>query len=221
MVLTGTCQHLLKSSLDKAFTIKDLGAMKYFIGIEVFRNTHGTFLSQRKYISDIVQEFQLSHDKPVTTPLPKGLGLSTDVGQVLEHPEKYRQLVGRLLYLNITRPDLSYTTQHLSQFLSCPREPHMQAALHVVKYLKNTVDLGLYYSANCDLHLQGYSDADWSSCVFSCKSLSAYCMFLGSHLVSWKTKKQKTVSKSSAEAEYRSMSSAASEMVWLRVYCKI
>lgn len=218
MVLTGTSSSQIsdiKLALDKAFTIKDLGNLKYFLGIEIIRNESGILLSQRKYITDIIKDLNLTHTRAVSSPLPKGLGLSTDIGEVLEEPEVYRKLIGRLLYLNITRPDLSYATQHLSQFLSCPRKPHLQAALYVVRYLKSTVNMGLFYSADCDLKLTAYSDADWSSCMFSSRSLSAYCIFLGSHLVSWKTKKQKTVSKSSAEAEYRSMSSTASELVWV------
>lgn len=218
MVLTGTSQSqidIVKQELHQAFTIKDLGDLKYFLGIEVIRNNSGTLLSQRKYILDIIKDLNLDKSKPVSSPLPKGLGLSTEIGDILEEPEQYRKLVGRLLYLNITRPDLSYATQHLSQFLSCPRKPHLQAAMYVVRYLKATLNLGLFYSAQCDLILKAYSDADWSTCTFSSRSLSAYCIFLGSHLVSWKTKKQKTVSKSSAEAEYRSMSSTASEIVWL------
>ena len=218
MVLTGTSRTQIdhiKAALDKAFTIKDLGDIRYFLGIEVIRNSCGTLLSQRKYISDIIKDLNLATSKPVSSPLPKGLGLSTDQGEILEDPEVYRRLVGRLLYLNITRPDLSYATQHLSQFLSCPRKPHLQAAMYVVRYLKHTINMGLFYSASCDLNLTAYSDADWSSCLFSSRSLSAYCVFLGNHLVSWKTKKQRTVSKSSAEAEYRSMSTTASEIVWL------
>lgn len=141
--------------------------------------------------------------------------LSTETGTVLPEPDTYRRLVGKLLYLGITRPDLSYSVQHLSQFLSNPREPHLHAALHVVKYLKNTSEIGQFYVADSSLSLNAYSDADWSTCPFSSRSLSAYCVYLGDNLVSWKTKKQKTVSKSSAEAEYRSMSSTASELVWV------
>lgn len=121
----------------------------------------------------------------------------------------------KLLYLGITRPDLSYSVQHLSQFLSKPREPHIQVALHVVKYLKGTCDLGLFYVVNSSLCLNAYSDADWSTCQFSSRSLSANYVYLGDNLISWKTKKQKTISKSSAKAEYRSMSSTTSELVWV------
>ena len=112
-------------------------------------------------------------------------------------------------------PHLSYATQHLSQFLSSPRKSHLQAVMYVVKYLYSTINKGLFYSSSSDLTPTAYSDADWSSCQFRSRSFSAYCFFLGTHLVSWKTKKQRTVCKSSAEAEYRSMSSTGSEVVWV------
>ncbi|CAH9127826.1 unnamed protein product [Cuscuta epithymum] len=153
-------------------------------------------------------------------PLPRGLKLSIDQGDLLDQPEVYRRIIGRLLYLNVTRPDISYSVQHLSQFLSQPRLPHFQAALHVVKYLKGTINVGLFYPAVSTLTLTAFSDADWVQCQFSCRSLSGYCIFLGDSLVSWKTKKQKTVSKSTAESEYRSMSYTTSEMVWLHELLK-
>ncbi|KAK9675865.1 hypothetical protein RND81_11G036900 [Saponaria officinalis] len=157
----------------------------------------------------------MENAKPAPFPLPKGLHLSVDEGELLLEPEVYRRLIGRMLYLNLTRPDLSYVVQHLSQFLSAPREPHMQAAKHVVRYLKGTARATLFYSAQTDLQLRAYCDADWGSCQFSCRSLTGHCVFLGKSVVSWKTKKQRTVSKSSAESEYRSMSYTAGEVVWL------
>ncbi|XP_057247033.1 uncharacterized mitochondrial protein AtMg00810-like [Beta vulgaris subsp. vulgaris] len=102
----------------------------------------------------------------------------------------------------MTRPDISYAVQQLSQFLSEPRTPHYAAALHVLKYLKGTLN-----HAN--------SDADWGSCAYSGRSHTGFCIFLGDSLISWKTKKQKVVSKSSTEAEYRSMSQTTSEVVWI------
>ncbi|KAK9690340.1 hypothetical protein RND81_09G121100 [Saponaria officinalis] len=149
-------------------------------------------------------------------PLPRGLKLSLTDGELLPDPEVYRRLIGRLLYLNLTRPDLSYSVQHLSQFVSCPRVPHMQAALHIVRYLQGTADAKLFYSSQSNLVLTAYCDADWGSCQFSCKSLTGHCCLLGDSLISWKTKKQKTVSKSSVESEYRAMSYTTSEIVWLQ-----
>ncbi|KAL2900721.1 Retrovirus-related Pol polyprotein from transposon TNT 1-94 [Bienertia sinuspersici] len=218
ILITGSSSdqiNSIKEGLHNEFTIKDLGDVSYFLGIEVIRSPNGTILSQKKYIKDIIEDVGMANCKPASAPLPKGLGLSTDSGELLEDPEVYRRLIGRLQYLNITRPDLSYATQHLSQFMHSPRQPHMNAALYVVRYLKGTMDKGLYYGVKSDHTITAFSDADFSTCSFSSRSLSAYCIFLGSHLVSWKTKKQGTVSKSSAEAEYRSMSSTASEVVWL------
>lgn len=123
------------------------------------------------------------------SPHPKWFGLST-----------YWKLIGKLLYL--------------SQFLSCPKKPHLQVVMYVIRYLKKTTNLGLFYS-DSDLKLSAYSDAYLSTCLFSSRSYSAYCVFLGSRLISWKTKKQIIVGKSSAKAEHMSMSSTPSEMVWL------
>ena len=207
--------QLLKNALDQAFTIKDLGCMRYFLGIEVARSSAGTLLNQRKYILDILQDAGMTACKPADFPLPTNLRLTIDQGELLSHPEVYRRLVGRLLYLNITRPDISYAVQHLSQFLSQPRHPHMQAALHLLRYLKGSIGVGLFYPANSTLCLKAYTDADWARCMSSRKSLTGYCLFLGDSLISWKTKKQKTVSKSSAESEYRAMSETASEIEWM------
>jgi len=107
----------LKQSLHTAFTIKDLGLARYFLGVEIARSSQGTLLNQRKYVLDILTDVGLIGAKPARFPLPKGLHLSTDVGNILRQPDSYRRLVGRLLYLTLTRPDISYAVQHLSQFL--------------------------------------------------------------------------------------------------------
>lgn len=205
----------LKKSLHTAFTIKDLGPLKYFLGIEVSRNESGILLNQRKYILDLLRDTGMEDCKPALFPLPRNLNLSTQNGPPLEDPEIYRRLIGKLLYLNMTRPDISFAVQQLSQFLQAPAQTHLSAALHVLKYLRGTINLGIFYSASNDLALTAYCDADWGSCPFSAKSLTGYAIFLGDSLISWKTKKQKTTSKSTCEAEYRSMSYTTSELIWL------
>lgn len=122
----------VKQALDRAFTIKDLGFGRYFLGIEIAGSPHGTLLNQRKYIIDILPDVGLLGCKPAPSPLPTGLKLSIDSGDTLPNPEQYRRLIGRLLYLNLTRPDFSYAVQHLSQFLSAPKKPIMDAAVHVL-----------------------------------------------------------------------------------------
>lgn len=120
--------------------------------------------------------------------------------------------MGRLLYLNLSKPDISFSVQQLSQYMSCPRKPYIQDALHVVRYLKGTTDLELFYPKEGATFFTAFSDADRGSCAFSGKSLIGYYVFLGNSLVSWKTKKPKAVSKSSCESELRSMSMTTSEL---------
>ncbi|XP_019105538.1 uncharacterized mitochondrial protein AtMg00810-like [Beta vulgaris subsp. vulgaris] len=218
LLLAGTnlsCIQQLKTQLHDAFTIKDLGPLKYFLGIEVSRDSTGILLNQRKYILDLLHNTAMLDCKVADCPLPQGLKLSTQAGDLLPDPEVYRRIIGKLLYLNMTRPDISFAVQQLSQFLSAPRTSHFLVAQHVLRYLKGTLHHGLLYSADSTLQIHAYCDADWGACIDSARSLTGYCVFLGTSLISWKTKKQKVVSKSSTEAEYRSMSHTTSELTWI------
>ncbi|KAK4410398.1 Retrovirus-related Pol polyprotein from transposon RE2 [Sesamum angolense] len=205
----------VKTYLDDLFTIKDLGHAKYFLGLELARSSHGTYVTQHKYLQDIVHDCHLQDAKAAATPLPPGLKLDTDSGALLESPDRYRRLIGRLLYLGFSRPDISFAVQQLSQYIQHPRQPHWDAALYLVRYLKGSSRLGLFFPVGSSFQLSAYSDSDWASCVDSRRSLTGYCIFLGDSLVSWKTKKQPTVSRSSAEAEYRSMGTTVCELLWI------
>ncbi|GJV10081.1 retrovirus-related pol polyprotein from transposon TNT 1-94 [Tanacetum coccineum] len=210
-------QHL-KQALDIKFTIKDLGLAKYFLGIEICNTANGTHLNQRKYILYLLTDAGLTAAKPNPSPLPTNLKLSLNKGVPLS--AAYRRLVGRLLYLTMTRPNISYVVQHLSQFVSSPKDVHLQAAIHLLKYLKGSVSKGLFYLIQPHLKVTGFSDADWASCLMTRKSLTGYCIFFGHSLVSWKTKKQATLSRSSTEAEYRSMATTTCELLWLSFLLK-
>lgn len=205
----------LKTYLHDKFTIKDLGHAKYFLGIEIARSPEGMLLTQHKFIKDIVADTGLQDAKPTSSPYVQGLKLSSDMGKPLPDPECYRRLIGRLLYLSLTRPDISYAVQQLSQFMQTPHQQHFKAALAVVRYLHGTSFKGLFLPASNDLKLRAFSDADWASCTDSRRSITGYCIFLGTSLVSWKSKKQSTVSRSSAESEYRAMASTVCEVQWL------
>lgn len=195
--------------------MKDLSPARFFLEIEIARNESGTVLCQRKYVLDLITHAGLLDCKPASTPLPSGLVLSQGAEPVLAEPDMYRKLVGQLLYLNLTRPDISHATQQLSPFVSKPTKVHWNAALHVLKYLKGCPSYGIFISTHSSLTLQAYSDVDWGACLDTRKSLTGLCVFLGDTLLSWKCKKQKTVSTSSAEAEYRALSATAKELVWI------
>ncbi|KAL0395484.1 UNVERIFIED_CONTAM: Retrovirus-related Pol polyprotein from transposon RE1 [Sesamum latifolium] len=205
----------VKSYLDALFTIKDLGYVKYFLGLEVARSPDGMSVTQHKYAVDIISDTGMTAASSVSTPLPPRIKLTSDSDALFREPNKYRRLIGRLLYLGFMRPDISFAVHQLSQFLQRPTEQHWHVALHVVRYLKGTPTAGLFFSSSNSFQLTAYVDADWGACVDSRRSVSGYCVFLGSSLISWKTKKQNTVSRSSAEAEYRAMAAGVCELQWI------
>nr|AAD19784.1 putative retroelement pol polyprotein [Arabidopsis thaliana] len=209
-----------KDYLSRCFSMKDLGKLKYFLGIEVSRGPEGIFLSQRKYALDVIADSGNLGSRPAHTPLEQNHHLASDDGPLLSDPKPYRRLVGRLLYLLHTRPELSYSVHVLAQFMQNPREAHFDAALRVVRYLKGSPGQGILLNADPDLTLEVYCDSDWQSCPLTRRSISAYVVLLGGSPISWKTKKQDTVSHSSAEAEYRAMSYALKEIKWLRKLLK-
>ncbi|GJY28679.1 retrovirus-related pol polyprotein from transposon TNT 1-94 [Tanacetum coccineum] len=162
----------LKISLHTKFSIKDLGSLHYYLGIEFLRNKDSLALTQRKYALDLVTYAGLLDTKPSATPLDPNKKLTPDNGALLSDPSFYKALVGKLLYLTITRPDLAFATQALSQFLQQPRATHMKALLKVIKYVKLSMGQGLIFPARNNLHLIAYCDSDWASCPFTRRSVT-------------------------------------------------
>ncbi|XP_071905821.1 uncharacterized mitochondrial protein AtMg00810-like [Coffea arabica] len=219
IVITGTDYALisqLQDHLQRCFHMKDLGSLQYFLGLEVYSSSTGIFLTQHKYIRELIALAGLQDGRSVDTPLEVNVKYRHDEGDLISDPSLYRQLVGSLNYLTITRPDISFAVQQVSQFMQAPRHLHLAAVRRIVRYLKGTSSRGLFFLANSPIRLIAYSDADWAGCSDTRRSVTGWCMFLGTSLVSWKSKKQDRVSKSSTESEYRAMSSACSEIVWLR-----
>eukprot|EP00261_Vitis_vinifera_P039149 XP_019080392.1 PREDICTED: uncharacterized protein LOC109123852 [Vitis vinifera] len=144
--------------------------------------------------------------------------LRKEEGNLLVDPSLYRKLVGSLVYLTITRPDISFAVQQVSQFLQTPRHLHLAAVRRIIRYVQCTSTRGLFFPAGNSTRLAAYSDADWAGCADTHRSITGWCVFLGDALISWKSKKQDRVSKSSTESEYRAMSLACSEIIWLRAF---
>jgi hypothetical protein len=218
MIITGDDEGeiaSLKKRLSKEFEVKDLGQLRYFLGIEIARGAEGIVLSQRKYVLDLLTETGMLGCKPAVAPIDQKSKLSAEAGEPVDK-ERYQRLVGRLIYLSHTRPDISFAVSVVSRYMHDPREGHMDAVYQILRYLKSAPGKGLIFRKNGHLSIEGYCDSDWASCADDRKSTSGYCMFVGGNLVSWKSKKQSVVARSTAEAEYRAMALGVAEMMWLR-----
>ncbi|XP_057487612.1 uncharacterized mitochondrial protein AtMg00810-like [Actinidia eriantha] len=206
----------LKLELTSRFEMKDLGPLRYFLGIEVAFSPKGYLLSQSKYIADILEHACLTDTRTVQTPLELNVRYSPTDGTPLPDPSLYRTIVGSLVYLTITCPDIVYAIHIVSQFVTSPTTVHWVVILRILRYLRGTQFQSLLLPFTSSLQLHAYSDADWASDPIDRKSTTGFCIFLGDSLISWKSKKQSVVSKSSTEAEYRAMASTTTEIVWLR-----
>ena len=212
----------LKNFLQSRFQTKDLGMLKYFLGIEVTRCKQGIFLCQRKYVLDLLKATGKLGAKPCSAPMIPNMQLTADDGELFSDPEMYRRLVGKLNYLTVTRPDIAYPVSIVSQFMSSPRTTHWAVLEQILCYLKGAPGRGILYGNHGHSHVECFSDADWAGSKIDRKSTTGYCVFVGGNLVSWKSKKQNVVSRSSAESEYRSMAQSTCELIWIhQLLCEV
>ncbi|KAL1200788.1 Retrovirus-related Pol polyprotein from transposon RE1 [Cardamine amara subsp. amara] len=219
LIISGSSPRLIanfKEYLSACFKMKDLGLSKYFLGIELARSPTGIYLSQKKYAMDIISEMGLSDAKPASFPLEQHHRLALAEGNDYVDVAGYRRLVGRLIYLAVTRPDLSYSVHVLPQFMQKPKQEHWNAALRVVRYLNKNPGQGILLRAHTELNLVAWCDSDFGSCPITRRSLTGWFIQLGDSPISWRTKKQHVVSRFSAEAEYRAMSLTVQEILWLK-----
>ncbi|XP_039067066.1 uncharacterized mitochondrial protein AtMg00810-like [Hibiscus syriacus] len=204
IILTGDDEdgiNQLKRLLNKVFETMDLGKLRYFLGMEVARSSKGLVINQRKYVLDLLSEAGMLGCKPADTPMEAGLKLRGEEMRAEVDKNQFQRLVGKLMYLSLTRPDISFPVNVISQFMTNPRGGHLEAANRILRYLKGTLGHRLFFKKTGDKTVKIFTDSSWASEVTERRSTSGYCSFVWGNLVTWRSKKQNVVSRSTAEAE--------------------
>ena len=198
------------------FDMSDLGLMHYFLGIEVVQSDAGIFISQKKYVQDILTRFRMQDCNPVRTPAETSLKLVKDPDGKKIDSTLYKQIVGSLMYLTTTRPDIMFAVSLISRFMENPTEMHLASAKRILRYLQGTIDYGIFYKKGEKSSLIGFTDSDYAGDQDDRKSTSGYVFMMGSGAISWSSRKQPIVTLSTTEAEYVAATSCASQAIWLR-----
>ncbi|CAL2268742.1 unnamed protein product [Prunus armeniaca] len=209
-------EEVFKKNMMKEYEMTDLGTMRYFLGIQVQQSDEGIFISQEKYAENLLKKFKMLKSKPMDTPMAINLKLTSNDGAPKFDASIYRTVVGSLIYLTNTRPDIVHVVSVVSRFMSDPSNHHFVAVKRILRYIQGTKGYGIRYTQEKKAQLVGYTDSDWAGAIDDRKSNSRHVFFLGSKVISWSSKKQSTVALSTAEAEYISATSAACEAVWIR-----
>ncbi|KAH9718111.1 retrovirus-related pol polyprotein from transposon RE1 [Citrus sinensis] len=218
IIITGSdsqgIEEVIKD-LNTSFALKDLENLNFFLGIQVQRSQNSLLLSQVKYIQDLLTKTEMTNCKGIETPFSTSEKLKKGVGNRFHDTTLYRSIIGSLQYAVLTRPELAFSVNKLSQFMSDPRQPHWVACKRVLRYLKNTMNMCLSFKKSEHLDLIAYTDADWATDPDDRRSISGYCVYLGDNLVAWSSRKQGMVARSTAESEYRAMALCSTEITWI------
>jgi len=206
----------LKKLLKQKFEMKDLGELRYFLDIEVIQSFKEIWLLQRQYALNKLFEYGMTNYKPISIPLEQNVKLNVNEGNLVKDTTMYKRIVGSLIDMTITRPDLSYVVGVVSQFMQTPREPHLDVMKRILRYIKHTLQCGIFYEVKSQLQVHGYTEADWVGNVSNRRSTNGFMFSFGSGAISWNNKKQPTVALLSIEVEYRGVTIAPCEGVWLQ-----
>lgn len=223
ILITGSSPSLIQdliNKLNKEFALTKMGRPDYFLGLEFkYLPSGSVLLSQCKYIRDLLSKAAMTDCKGIATPMASTTKLSKIGSDSVQDSHQYRSIVGALQYLTLTRPEIAYSVNKVCQFLANPLTTHWQAVKRILRYLGSTSTHGLLFqpaNSNSTLSLRAYTDSDWGSDPDDRRSTSGSCVYLGPNLVSWSSKKQTLVARSSAEAEYRGLANATAEILWLQ-----
>jgi hypothetical protein len=219
IVLTASSPALLRriiSALQQEFSMKDLSVLHHFLGMHVQPSDDGLLLSQKQYMVELLDRAGMSECKPCLTPVDTNPKVAAADGVPVTDALDFCGLAGALQWLTFTRPDIAYVVQQVCLHMHDPREPHLAALKRILRYIHGTLALGLLLRPSTGTDFVVYTDADWAGCPDTRTSTSGYAVFLGDNLISWSSKRQNTVSRSSAEAEYRVVANGVAEATWLR-----
>ncbi|XP_025679063.1 uncharacterized mitochondrial protein AtMg00810-like [Arachis hypogaea] len=220
IIITGEAETQVKEVIERLnakFALKDMGNLHYFFRIQVTKiSDGGILLSQEKYINEVLKKANMEGCSSCHTPLSSAVKLSALSGSNFGDSQLYRSIIGSLQYLTVTRPEISYSVHKMSQFVQAPLDSHWKMVKRILRYLSGTINHGLHLNKANSMKITAYSDSDWVGDPDDRKSTSGCCVFLGSNLVSWASKKQTAVAKSSTKAEYRNMTDLVAELIWVK-----
>ena len=206
-----------ESIMKKKFEMSQMGKMSFFLGLQIKQEDTGILIHQAKYVNDILAKFDMQDCKSALTPMAARPPLTVDKDGEEVDQHLYRSMIGSLMYLTASRPDITFAVCICSRYQANPKVSHLTAVKRILRYLKGRCGLGLWYPKNSDFTLYAYTDSDYAGCSIDKKSTSGGCQFLGERLISWQCKKQTTVSTSTAEAEYVAASSCCSQVIWMQL----
>lgn len=208
--------HVFADEMKKEFKMSLIGEIKFFIGLQIQQMKEGIFITQSKYVKEVLKTFGMEESKPVGTPMVTGCKMTKENDSALVNEKEYWSMISKLHYVVHSRPNIAHVVGIVAHFQKCPRESHLVAVKRILRYLKGIVDYGLWYPYNSDYNLKVYTDTDWGSNVDDRKSTTYGAFFLRGRLVSWTSKKQSCISQSIGEAQYVAAFMNYTQEIWMK-----
>ena len=209
------CEEFAKI-MQGEFEMSMMGELTFFLGLQIKQEDNGIYTSQTKYVKDLLTRFSMDQAKEIGTSMSPATKLNKDESGNDVDQRLYRGMIGSLLYLTASRPDIMFSVCLCARYQAAPKESHLIAVKRILRYLKGTLNLGLFYPRDTNFELVGYSDADFAGCRLDRKSTSGACQFIGHSLISWHSRKQNSVALSTAEAEYIAAGSCCAQILYIK-----